>query len=369
MTVQPASSSDYLGNSAVVAAPSSPPSTFLEVRHLQVHFPTDDGLVRAVDGLSFTLEKGRTLGIVGESGSGKSVTSLAVLGLHKGSRAKVSGEIWLDGQELVHASEEDMRALRGPKMAMVFQDPLSSLHPFYTVGNQIIEAYREHHPDASKAQSRKLTIEMLDRVGIPNPDRRIDDHPHQFSGGMRQRAMIAMALICTPELIIADEPTTALDVTVQAQILELMKDLQREFNSAIIIITHDLGVVAETCDDVVVMYAGRCVEQGSAGDIFYQPEMPYAWGLLGSVPRLDRERQTRLLPIAGQPPSLINVPRGCAFHPRCAFTGYVDGDACRADVPDLQATAQSTGNGHAVRCHIDPATRRQLWQEAIKPKL
>ena len=347
------------------SAPQEPPREFLAVRDLTVHFPTEDGLVRAVDGLSFTLEKGRTLGIVGESGSGKSVTSLAVLGLHKGSRARISGEIWLDGQELVRASEEDMRALRGPKLAMVFQDPLSALHPFYSVGNQIIEAYRVHHPGESKAKARQLAIEMLDRVGIPNPAKRIDDYPHQFSGGMRQRAMIAMALISTPELIIADEPTTALDVTVQAQILELMKDLQREFNSAIIIITHDLGVVAETCDDVVVMYAGKCVEQGSSGDIFYRPQMPYTWGLLGSVARLDRERQARLLPISGQPPSLINVPGGCAFHPRCGFTGYVDGDRCRTEVPELL----EAGTGQAVRCHIDPQTRQQLWRETIEPKL
>jgi peptide/nickel transport system ATP-binding protein len=342
-----------------------PPEAFLEVRDLKVHFPTEDGLVKAVDGLSFKVDKGSTLGVVGESGSGKSVTSLAILGIHKGSRARVSGEIWLDGQELVAMREDEIRSLRGSKMAMVFQDPLSSMHPFYKIGDQIVEAYREHHPNASKAEARSLTVDMLDRVGIPNPKARIDDYPHQFSGGMRQRAMIAMALVNTPELIIADEPTTALDVTVQAQILELMKDLQQEFNTAIVIITHDLGVVAETCDDVVVMYAGKCVESGSAQDVFYHPEMPYAWGLLGSVPRLDRERQSRLLPISGQPPSLINVPRGCAFHPRCAFKGHVEGDRCRTEVPELLAT----NDGHSVRCHIDPEERRTVWEEAIKPKL
>ena len=360
---------------------------FVEVRDLRVHFPTEDGLVRAVDGLSFAVEKGRTLGIVGESGSGKSVTSLAILGIHKGSRARVSGEIWLDGVELVAAPEEETRALRGNKMAMVFQDPLSSLHPFYSVGSQIVEAYRVHHPGASKAESRRMTVEMLDRVGIPNPARRVDDYPHQFSGGMRQRAMIAMALVNNPELIIADEPTTALDVTVQAQILELMKDLQREFNTAIILITHDLGVVAETCDDVVVMYGGKCVERGSAADIFYRPEMPYAWGLLGSVPRLDRDRQTRLLPIAGQPPSLINVPSGCAFNPRCAFKSHVEGGAerCSAEVPLLipntgdESASTVAGAGvqvgdgealrHDVRCHIAPGQRRRLWEDTIKPKL
>jgi peptide/nickel transport system ATP-binding protein len=293
----------------------------------------------------------------------------------------------LDGVELVAAPEEEIRALRGNKMAMVFQDPLSSLHPFYTVGAQIVEAYRVHHPDASKAESRRVTVEMLDRVGIPNPSRRLDDYPHQFSGGMRQRAMIAMALVCNPELIIADEPTTALDVTVQAQILELMKDLQGEFNTAIILITHDLGVVAETCDDVVVMYGGKCVERGSAADIFYRPEMPYAWGLLGSVPRLDRDRQARLLPISGQPPSLINVPSGCAFHPRCAFKSHVEGGAerCSAEVPLLipntgdEAESTSAGAGvqvgdgealrHDVRCHIAPGQRRRLWEDAVKPKL
>ena len=345
--------------------PVEPPQAFLEVRDLRVHFPTEDGLVKAVDGLSFSVEKGTTLGIVGESGSGKTVASLAVLGIHKGSRARMSGEIWLDGKELVAMTEDEIRGLRGPKMAMVFQDPLSSLHPFYRVGDQIVEAYREHHPEASRAEARKRAIDMLDRVGIPNPRSRIDDYPHQFSGGMRQRAMIAMALICNPELIIADEPTTALDVTVQAQILELMKDLQGEFNTAIIIITHDLGVVAETCDDVVVMYAGKCVERGTAPDVFYRPEMPYSWGLLGSVPRLDRERQTRLLPIAGQPPSLINVPSGCAFHPRCAYKGHVEGDRCRTEVPELLAGQ----DGHSVRCHIDPEERRAVWQETLKPKI
>ena len=366
---------------------SAPPEAFLEVRDLQVHFPTEDGLVRAVDGLSFAVERGRTLGIGGESGSGKSVTSLAILGIHKGSRARVTGEIWLDGMELVAAPEDEIRSLRGNKMAMVFQDPLSSLHPFYTIGDQIIEAYRTHFPKASKDESRRRTLDMLDRVGIPNPKRRIDDYPHQFSGGMRQRAMIAMALVCNPELIIADEPTTALDVTVQAQILELMKDLQQEFNTAIILITHDLGVVAETCDDVVVMYGGKCVERGSAADIFYRPEMPYAWGLLASIPRMDRVRQTRLLPIAGQPPSLINVPPGCSFHPRCAFKNHVDGGAerCSSEVPMLLPNtgevSESTAAGagvtveegealrHDVRCHIEPELRRRVWEDSVKPKL
>jgi peptide/nickel transport system ATP-binding protein len=340
------------------------PKAFLSVRDLRVHFPTNDGLVKAVDGLSFDVERGQILGIVGESGSGKSVTSQAIMGLHKGSRAQVTGEIWFDRRELVGLSEKRMRRLRGQEMAMIFQDPLSSLHPFYTVGSQITEAYRVHN-DVSKKEARTRSIEMLRRVGIPNPDKRYDDYPHQFSGGMRQRAMIAMALVCDPQLLIADEPTTALDVTVQAQILELLKDLQSEFNSAIILITHDLGVVAETCDKVVVMYGGQCVERGKVDDIFYRPEMPYAWGLLGSMPRMDRARQTRLTPIAGQPPSLILVPDGCVFNPRCNFSSRVEGDRCFTEHPELLDTAP----GHAVRCHIEPPERREIFKSEIAPKL
>src|SRR5690242_8284815 len=263
----------------------------LEVRDLRVQFRTDDGLVKAVDGLSFDLERGRTLGIVGESGSGKSVTSLAIMGLHRassggGSGTSITGEIRLDGEDLVGASAERVRQLRGSKMAMIFQDPLSALHPYYTVGAQITEAYRVHNK-VSKAVARKRAIDLLGRVGIPQPSVRVDDYPHQFSGGMRQRAMIAMALCCDPELLIADEPTTALDVTVQAQILDLIVDLQKDFNSAVIIITHDLGVVAELADDILVMYAGRSVEYGNAHEIFTGPQHPYTWGLLGSMPRLD----------------------------------------------------------------------------------
>ena len=339
---------------------------YLSVRDLRVHFPTADGLVKSVDGLSFDVHRGEILGIVGESGSGKSVTSQAILGLHKGSRARITGEIWLDGQELVGASEERMRALRGDQMAMIFQDPLSAMHPFYRVGDQISEAYRVHNK-VSKAVAKKRSIEMLDRVGIPNPDRRYSEYPHQFSGGMRQRAMIAMALVCDPKLLIADEPTTALDVTVQAQILDLMKDLQREFNSAIILITHDLGVVAETCDQVVVMYGGQCVETGTVDEIFYEPQMPYAWGLLTSMPRLDRSRQDRLQPIAGQPPSLIQVPKGCVFNPRCAYQDKVGGDVCRTQHPEL--VPLSTSSTHAVRCHIHPEERRRIWADEIKPTL
>jgi len=345
------------------------PSTdaFLSVRDLRVHFPTADGLVKSVDGLSFDVSRGEVLGIVGESGSGKSVTAQAILGLHKGSKAQITGEIWLDGVELVGASEDDMRSLRGDKMAMIFQDPLSSMHPFYRVGDQITEAYTVHNK-VSRAVAKKRAIEMLDRVGIPNPEKRFSDYPHQFSGGMRQRAMIAMALVCDPKLLIADEPTTALDVTVQAQILDLMKDLQKEFNSAIILITHDLGVVAETCDQVVVMYGGQCVETGDVNDLFYAPEMPYSWGLLSSMPRLDRLRQERLQPIPGQPPSLIQVPKGCVFNPRCRYMDHVADNLCHTTRPELLATSGGSAT-HSARCHINPDERRRLWADEIQPTL
>jgi peptide/nickel transport system ATP-binding protein len=351
------------GPAGVVEPDLEPPSAFLELRDLVVHFPTDDGLVKSVDGLSFRLERGQTLGIVGESGSGKSVTSLAILGLHKRGNARISGQIWLDGRELVTASAESVRKLRGKKMAMIFQDPLSAMHPYYTVGAQIIEAYRIHN-DVSRKAARTHAIEMLNRVGIPKPQSRVDDYPHQFSGGMRQRAMIAMALSCDPELLIADEPTTALDVTVQAQILDLIRDLQQEFNSAVIIITHDLGVVAELADDIMVMYAGKGVEYGSAQTIFGTPQHPYTWGLLSSMPRLDRERTERLLPIIGSPPSLINVPPGCAFHPRCAFCGLTDGLA-ETEVPQMV----EIGGRHEVACHLPVQTRTEIWLNQIKPKL
>jgi peptide/nickel transport system ATP-binding protein len=347
-----------------VSSDQDVPSAFLAVRDLRIHFPTDDGVVKAVDGLTFEVERGRTLGIVGESGSGKSVTSLGIMGLHPRRSAQITGEIWLDGDELVNAKPESVRLLRGEKMAMIFQDPLSSMHPFYTVGNQIIEAYRVHNK-VSKRDAKKRAIEMLDLVGIPQADKRVDDYPHQFSGGMRQRAMIAMALVCNPALLIADEPTTALDVTVQAQILELMKDVQREFNSAIILITHDLGVVAETCDDVVVMYGGQCVEKGNVQDVFYRPDMPYTWGLLTSMPRMDRTRQERLQPIAGTPPSLIRVPKGCVFNPRCTYQHHVEGNRCTTERPELLAAP----DGHAARCHIDHTKRQQIWSDEIAPTL
>ena len=337
--------------------------SYLRVEDLRVHFPTDDGLVKSVDGLSFGIERGRTLGIVGESGSGKSVTSMAVMGLH-GRSAQISGSISLDGQELVGADPETVRGLRGKQMAMIFQDPLSSMHPFYTVGNQIVEAYRIHN-DVSKKQARTHAIEMLDRVGTPEPRQRVDAYPHQFSGGMRQRAMIAMALSCDPDLLIADEPTTALDVTVQAQILDLIRDLQKEFNSAVVIITHDLGVVAELADDILVMYAGRAAEYGSTDQLFNAPEHPYAWGLLGSMPRFDRPPTERLVPVRGTPPSLINVPQGCPFNPRCDYQERV-GATCITKRPEL---LPANGTGHVAACHIPTTERQRIWSGEISPRL
>jgi peptide/nickel transport system ATP-binding protein len=337
------------------------PSEFLDVRDLRIHFQTDDGLVKAVDGIDFTLGRGKTLGIVGESGSGKSVTSLGILGLHRRGSANVSGEVWLDGQELIGASPEFVRGLRGQRMAMIFQDPLTAMHPYFSVGSQIIEAYRVHNK-VSKPVARKRAIEMLDRVGIPQAAKRVDDYPHQFSGGMRQRAMIAMALVCDPELLIADEPTTALDVTVQAQILDLIRDLQSEFNSAVIMITHDLGVVAELADHILVMYGGKCIEYGTAQTIFRRPEHPYAWGLLGSMPRVDRDVRDRLIPIKGTPPSLINLPSGCSFHPRCPYVER-NGIPCKTVVPTLDES------DHRVACHIPSADRQRIFAEDIAPAL
>ena len=333
----------------------------LSVRDLHVHFPTPDGLVKAVDGLSYDLDHGKTLGIVGESGSGKSVSSYAIMGLHRDTRAQVTGEIIFDGEDLLTLSNEDLRHMRGRDISMVFQDPLSALHPYYTVGNQIIEAYQVHN-DVTKTVARNHVIDMLGRVGIPNPGRRIDQYPHEFSGGMRQRAMIAMALINDPRLIIADEPTTALDVTVQAQILSLLTDLQREFGSSIIIITHDLGVVAEMADDILVMYAGRAVEVGDAESIFYTPEHPYSWGLISSMPRIDKARFDRLKPIRGNPPSLISPPSGCPFHPRCDWASEELG--CMSVRPELLGSG-----GHTVRCHVPHHERIAIFDEKVKPLL
>lgn len=324
----------------------------LTVKDLRVHFKTHDGMVKAVDGLSYDVARGQTLGIVGESGSGKSVSSLAILGLHRNTNATVTGEISLGGVELLTLTDEEMRRKRGRDVAMIFQDPLSALHPYYTVGAQIAEAYRIHN-DVSKSAAKKRAVEMLGLVGIPQPDRRVDDYPHQFSGGMRQRAMIGMALVNDPGLIIADEPTTALDVTVQAQILDLLQKLQKEFNSAIIMITHDLGVVAEMADEVLVMYGGKAVENGPTNELLVHPQMPYTWGLLSSVPDITSDPNLPLRPIPGNPPSLLSPPSGCAFHPRCTFAARVPDNLCSTTVPALEQIEGKTF--HLSRCHLrDP---------------
>nr|WP_221473293.1 ABC transporter ATP-binding protein [Planomonospora venezuelensis] len=326
----------------------------MSVRDLTVDFHTEDGVVHAVDGLSFDVEKGTTLGIVGESGSGKSVTNLAVLGLHNPETAKISGEIRLDGEELIGAPRSTMERLRGNKVAMIFQDPLTSLSPYHTIGRQIGEVFRRH-TGASRAASRDRAIEMLTRVGIPQPKVRVDDYPHQFSGGMRQRAMIAMALVCDPDLLIADEPTTALDVTVQAQILDLLRDLQEQTGTAIIMITHDLGVVSGTAHEVLVMYAGRAVERGTVREVLGEPRHPYTWGLLASMPRLSAPVDVPLLPVRGTPPSLINVPPGCPFHPRCDYTDLAGPELCRGERPEL-----SPHRGHGDACYLTLAQKQEI---------
>ncbi|MBX7547560.1 ABC transporter ATP-binding protein [Streptomyces sp. NPDC004232] len=330
---------------------------FLSLRDLKVHFSTEDGVVKAVDGLSFDLEKGKTLGIVGESGSGKSVTNMAILGLHDPRNTTMDGEIVLDGKELISATESELEKLRGNKMSMIFQDALASLSPYHTIGAQIAETYRKH-TGASKKEARARAIEMLRRVGIPQPDTRVDDYPHQFSGGMRQRAMIAMALVCDPELLIADEPTTALDVTVQAQIMDLLKDLQQEFGTAIIFITHDLGVIADIADDVLVMYGGRCVERGTKKQVLSAPDHPYTLGLLNSMPSLEGPVDVPLSPIPGSPPSLLNPPSGCRFHPRCAFAEKVSDGRCSTERPTLEV---AEGRGSA--CHLTAEQKQDLFAD------
>lgn len=325
---------------------------FLEVSNLNVTFPTDDGDVLASNDVTYSVGLGETLAIVGESGSGKSVSNLAVMGLHNLSRTKITGKAMLNLPEgpidLISASADDVRRLRGRAMSMIFQDPMSALHPFFSIGDQIAEAWHLYNK-GSKDDGIKKAIEMLDLVGIPDSSRRVHDFPHQFSGGMRQRAMIAMALVNNPSLLIADEPTTALDVTVQSQILKLLKDLQSEFNMAIILITHDLGVVAEVADRICVMYGGRIVEDGSVEDIFYRPEHPYTLGLLNSVPRIATKGSHRLRAIPGQPPSLIDLPMGCAFQPRCEYSARVLSGACQSSIPTLS----DKGSGHLSRCHLD----------------
>jgi peptide/nickel transport system ATP-binding protein len=315
----------------------------LDVRGLTVRFPTSDGVVQAVNDVSFTLSRGETLGIVGESGSGKSVSNLAIMGLLNRNRTLISGEVLFLGRDLLTLPQADLREIRGKDIAMVFQDPFASLHPMYRVGDQIAEAYLVHS-DGNKAAGRARAVELLDHVGIPNAKSRARDYPHQFSGGMRQRAMIAMALVHNPAILICDEPTTALDVTVQAQILELIEAVKDEFDIGVILVTHDLGVVAETASSVMVMYAGRIMEYGPAREVFEQPQHPYAWGLLDSMPTIER-RLAALVPIEGSPPSLISPPSGCPFHPRCPHRFA----PCVTEVPPLIARDPSA---HLDACHL-----------------
>jgi len=322
----------------------------LDVKDLKTYFRTDDGIVKAVDGVSFSVEKGKTLGIVGESGCGKSVTCLTIMGLNNRKTTISSGEALWKGQNLIGLSPKQLRSIRGYEIAMSCQDPMTSLNPVHKVGSQLVEAILLHQ-DITKSAARRRALDLLKAVGIPRADARIDDYPHQFSGGMRQRVMIAMALVNNPDLLIADEPTTALDVTTQAQILDLMKRLQDEFGSAIIMITHDLGVVAEVADDVVVMYAARVQEEGEVRDLFKRPNHPYTWGLLGSLPRLNQDVE-RLVQISGQPPSLLFPPKGCRFHPRCSYVMPI----CSQTEPELADVPEATGH-HRVRCHLDQETK------------
>jgi peptide/nickel transport system ATP-binding protein len=330
---------------------------FLRVRDLEVEFTTEDGKIKAVDRISYDVRPGQTLAIVGESGSGKSVSSLAVMGLLNRKTTAITGEVWLDGEELIAATDDRVRELRGEKMAMIFQDPLSSLHPFYKIGKQLVEAVQVHQ-QVDKTTARARAKEMLDRVGIPDAEKRLEAYPHEMSGGMRQRVMIAMALVNDPKMIIADEPTTALDVTVQAQIIDLLRDLQDDLGTAIVLITHDLGVVADMADDVLVMYGGRAVEQAEHRALFYRPQMPYTWGLLSSVPRTDVDSE-RLMPIPGNPPSLLNLPKGCVFRPRCTFSAEAPEGLCDTVRPDLTESEP----GHLARCHIPTERRLEIMVE------
>jgi oligopeptide/dipeptide ABC transporter ATP-binding protein len=325
----------------------------LQVSDLHVSFATEDGLLRAVDGVSFDLAGGEVLAIVGESGSGKSVTAQTVMGLTRSPNAQISGSVSYRGQGLIDASDDQLRRLRGEEIAMVFQDPMTSLNPVYRVGDQIVEQILAHR-DEPEDEAMERAIELLGSVGIPNPAERVRHYPHEYSGGMRQRAMIAMALSLEPAVLIADEPSTALDVTIQAQILELLEGLNRDRGLAVILITHDLGVVAEIADRVLVMYGGRIVEQGTLDEIFYDPQHPYTWGLLGSLTRLDRPRPRRLPQIAGQPPSLLSPPEGCHFRPRCPHAF----DRC-TQVPPLDARLKNAPD-HRDRCWIDPERKRAI---------
>jgi peptide/nickel transport system ATP-binding protein len=329
----------------------------LEVKGLKVRFVTEDGIVHAVDGVDFELDRGEVLGIVGESGSGKSVTAMTLLGLTRDKNTRFEGEVIYKGQNLLDLPETRLRDVRGNEIAMIFQDPMTSLNPVYTVGDQIVEAIVTHE-QATKREAKRRAAELLRQVGIPNPTQRVDDYPHQFSGGMRQRAMIAMALSCNPDILIADEPTTALDVTIQAQILELLDRLREDFDSAVILITHDLGVVAEVANDIIVMYAGRVVEHGPKRQLFYDPQHPYTWGLLGSIPRLDRPKPKKLHSIEGTPPSLINLPNGCKFRPRCPHAF----DKCEEE-PELKNRVED--REHLDRCWLSVDDKHRLRDTTI----
>ena len=333
----------------------------LDVKDLSTSFNTEDGVVKAVQGVSFSVEKGQTLGIVGESGCGKSVTCLTIMGLNPRRTTMSSGEALWKGEDLLTTKPSKLRDIRGNEISMIFQDPMTSLNPVHTIGRQLVEAILLHR-DVTKRVARARALELLKAVGIPRAETRIDDYPHQFSGGMRQRVMIAMALINDPDLLIADEPTTALDVTTQAQILNLMKRLQDDFGSAIIIITHDLGVVAETADDVVVMYAAKVVEHAKVYDLFRHPQHPYTWGLMGSLPRLETDTE-RLVQIPGQPPSLLRPPSGCRFHPRCPYVMGV----CRTTEPELVPADRDPS--HLQRCHLDQETKDREGTKLVETTL
>ncbi|HEU5063494.1 MAG TPA: ABC transporter ATP-binding protein [Solirubrobacterales bacterium] len=325
----------------------------LDVRDLTVEFNTEEGAVRPVDGLDLQVRRGEVLALVGESGSGKSVSALTLLGLTRGPNATIGGSARFQETDLIAAGEDELRGIRGNRISMVFQDPMTSFDPVYRIGAQIAEAIRAHRPEVSKQEARAQAIELLEAVGIDDAEQRVDAYPHEFSGGMRQRAMIAMALALEPDLLIADEPTTALDVTIQAQVLGLIERINRERGLATILITHDLGVVAEVADRVLVMYAGKVVEQGTLDEIFYDPQHPYTWGLMGSVTRIDRPRPRRLPQIAGSPPSLLNLPQGCPFRPRCPR----EFEKC-PQLPPLEARVPESGE-HRDRCWLTPEEKRQ----------
>jgi peptide/nickel transport system ATP-binding protein len=329
-------------------------SPLLEVDDLHVSFATEDGTVKAVDGVSFSVASGEVVAIVGESGSGKSVTAMTLMGLTRGPNAQFEGAAHFDGQELIDATDAQLRKVRGAGIAMVFQDPMSSLDPVYRIGTQIVEQIRVHEKQVSKAQALDRAVELMERVGIPRAKERLRSYPHEFSGGMRQRVMIAMALSCSPKLLIADEPTTALDVTIQAQILDELRQLRTDTGAGVILVTHDLGVVADIADRVIVMYAGRVVEQGTLDEIFYDPQHPYTWGLLGSITRVDSDRAERLPAIAGLPPSLLSPPTGCHFRPRCPHAF----ERC-TEVPEL-AARQPDHAEHLDRCFLEPEQKRKL---------